>query len=639
MPRIRKKTSKRGTTNERRKISQKVRESRKKKTKAAKKSTEWKSRHKKDPGIPNTFPYKDQILAEVAEQRRVAAEEKQRRKDEKRALKSSATNEGKGGAEPETADVVEAQDDVGFEGIASISAKRLTAKATSRPVPQLADNDEDEDEEIPILINKDLPHLKAVLDAADAVVEVLDARDPLAFRSEHLEKEIAGHKKGKKVMLVVNKIDCAPQESVTGWISALRKQYPAFPFRSASSFIPGNPLIPSNQKGKGKAKDPVDDALGADAILKCLNKWASEKKGDEPFTVAVVGVTNTGKSSFINSLIKKQALEVYTLASSSRGPTTTTMPQELTTEVEQKILRFIDTPGFAWDSDKTSSEADEVRQRDILMRNKGRIDKLKDPLGPVAHLVSRANAEDLMLLYSLPAFPKGDVDAFVSGVARSQQLVRKRGALDMTGASKIVLRDWCVGKIRWFTTPPSSDSAVETVSFTTEDWLQSLYDSTNDVLANLETRKNMRRAGGLIKLSLGPGERRKVLTELLYTDVEGSSDEDDEEDDEDDGQMDVDDEDLGDENEDEEEDDDETEEDNVEDGEEEEMEVEPLVRSQKRKRDDQAPLPPKKKVTFAVRPQGSKGSKTSKVSSGPRPSATTIPPSKKGARPAPKKVK
>ena len=29
------------------------------------------SEHKKDPGIPNDFPYKDQILAEVAEQRRV----------------------------------------------------------------------------------------------------------------------------------------------------------------------------------------------------------------------------------------------------------------------------------------------------------------------------------------------------------------------------------------------------------------------------------------------------------------------------------------------------------------------------------------------------------------------------------------
>lgn len=153
----------------------------------------------------------------------------------------------------------------------------------------------------------------------------------------------------------------------------------------------------------------------------------------------------TGKSSVINSLTKKHALPVYTLTSSSRGPTTTIMPQEMSIEVEGKTIRFIDTPGFTWDTDKTSPEADEIRARDILLRNKGRIDRLKDPLSPgtssfyanyliiiiststisVSHLVSRANPEDLMLLYSLPAFPKGDIDAFVSGVARSQQLVRK----------------------------------------------------------------------------------------------------------------------------------------------------------------------------------------------------------------------
>ena len=43
----------------------------------------------------------------------------------------------------------------------------------------------------------------------------------------------------------------------------------------------------------------------------------------------------------------------------------------------------------------------------------------------VTHIVSRANNEDLMLLYSLPAFIKGDTTAFLSGVARSNQLVKK----------------------------------------------------------------------------------------------------------------------------------------------------------------------------------------------------------------------
>jgi len=73
MPRIRKKTSKRGTTNQRQKIKKKVSESHRKSKKTARKDKAAGNVHKKskkDPGIPNDFPYKDQILAEAAQQRR-----------------------------------------------------------------------------------------------------------------------------------------------------------------------------------------------------------------------------------------------------------------------------------------------------------------------------------------------------------------------------------------------------------------------------------------------------------------------------------------------------------------------------------------------------------------------------------------
>ena len=63
---------------------------------------------------------------------------------------------------------------------------------------------EEEEEEVPVLINPELPNLKAVLDAADAVVEVLDARDPAAARSTHLE-ELA-REGGKKLLLVLAKV-------------------------------------------------------------------------------------------------------------------------------------------------------------------------------------------------------------------------------------------------------------------------------------------------------------------------------------------------------------------------------------------------------------------------------------------------
>lgn len=56
-----------------------------------------------------------------------------------------------------------------------------------------------------MLVNRDLVNLKTVLDQADVVLEVLDARDPQAFRSSHLEK-LAASKPGQRTLLVLNKI-------------------------------------------------------------------------------------------------------------------------------------------------------------------------------------------------------------------------------------------------------------------------------------------------------------------------------------------------------------------------------------------------------------------------------------------------
>lgn len=134
-------------------------------------------------------------------------------------------------------------------------------------------------------------------------------------------------------------------------------------------------------------------------------------------------------------------MPIYTLASSSLAPTTTTLPQEVTIENTGKKIRIIDTPGLSWVR-SSDEEHDALRARDILLRNKGRVDRLKDPtfactslpicqwmqliyLLTVEHIVSRANTEDLMLLYNLPAFAKGDPNAFLAGVARSNGMVKR----------------------------------------------------------------------------------------------------------------------------------------------------------------------------------------------------------------------
>lgn len=125
-----------------------------------------------------------------------AAEEKQRRKDDKRAAKAGATENGSS-AEGEGGD-----EQVIFDGIGSVIG-HATSKAKGKGKSIL--DDMEVDEEAPILINHDLPNLQSVLDQADVVLQVLDARDPLAFRSSHLEELIAA-KPGRQTISILNKI-------------------------------------------------------------------------------------------------------------------------------------------------------------------------------------------------------------------------------------------------------------------------------------------------------------------------------------------------------------------------------------------------------------------------------------------------
>lgn len=75
--------------------------------------------------------------------------------------------------------------------------RETAGSQTKAPIAEAAGVEED----IPVLLNRDLPNLKAVLDLADVVIQVLDARDPLRCRSAHIEEA----SKEKKILLVLNR--------------------------------------------------------------------------------------------------------------------------------------------------------------------------------------------------------------------------------------------------------------------------------------------------------------------------------------------------------------------------------------------------------------------------------------------------
>lgn len=92
--------------------------------------------------------------------------------------------------------------EVDAEGIASLNVKAINAKLKD-VLPAVVESEEEE-EDAPVLLNPELPNLLSVLGKADVILQVLDARDPLAFRSRHVE-DIAA-KEGKKILFVLNKI-------------------------------------------------------------------------------------------------------------------------------------------------------------------------------------------------------------------------------------------------------------------------------------------------------------------------------------------------------------------------------------------------------------------------------------------------
>ncbi|KAI0002941.1 hypothetical protein BJV74DRAFT_561280 [Russula compacta] len=529
MPRIRKRTSKRGTTARRAKIKHKVVESRRKSKKAAKKDLTWKSKKPKDPGIPNNLPFKDQILEEIAEERRQAAEAKARRKEEKRSLRA----EQKAALNATGKDARDDSEEGDFDGNAMFGGPtKSPSKLNGTPAVASGTASTAGARGAPLLLNPDLPHLAAVLDKADVVIELLDARDPLSHRSNALEARVAS-KEGQKLLLVLNKIDACPREPTAAWAAHLRSEHPTLLFRVASSFLP--PAVTHDlTKGKGTSKERLDDAWGLDAVSELLGHWAQEKMGDGPLHVAVVGLTNSGKSAFINSLARKATLDVYASSSSTNNPTTTPHALEIALELNGKPIVFIDTPGLVWQPSEEASPEERVRRRaqDVLLRNKGRVDRLKDPMPAVSYIVSRAEIEDLMVFYSLPAFAKGDVNAFLMGVARAHGLIKKGGKTDLGTAARLVLRDWSTGKLSRYAVPPAI-SVPGTAADALSPPLSTIYAGDVSLLERLPPRKELRRTRDLVRLSSERVDDRALGLEVPWfsadaTDGESDSDVEDE---------------------------------------------------------------------------------------------------------------
>lgn len=301
--------------------------------------------------------------------------------------------------------------------------------------------------------------LRKVVDNADVLLEVLDARDPLGCRSLETERMLL--RAGKKIVLILNKIDLVPKSNIEAWLRYLRHDFPTLAFKASTQSQRNNLSQGLNavnySKSSSSDKDAItggSEAIGAGALLQLIKNYSRSLNMKTSIAVGVFGAPNVGKSSLINSLKRSRVCSV----ASTPGHTKVVQSVML-----DKSVRLLDCPGIVF-SDESSSgaaalglspEEIQIRRQSALLRNVVKVELVSDPIIPVEAIMARVQPEHLLEVYGLEWFQEGDAQDFLMRVAVQRGRMAKGGLIDIEGTARSVLHDWNVGRIKFFTHPPS----------------------------------------------------------------------------------------------------------------------------------------------------------------------------------------
>ncbi|KAL2326615.1 hypothetical protein Fmac_025673 [Flemingia macrophylla] len=443
--------SKRISLKKKYKVIRKVKEHNRKKAKEAKKlRLSGKKKVEKDPGIPNDWPFKEQELKALEARRAKAIEELEQKKAERKER-----------ARKRKLGLLEDEDNSKSGELDSL--KDSNNFATVGKTRDSSDR----------AFYKDLVK---VIEVSDVLLEVLDARDPLGTRCVDIEKMVMKAGPDKRLVLLLNKIDLVPQESVEKWLKYLREELPTVAFKCSTQQQRSNLGWKSSKAAKSSDILQLSDCLGADTLLKLLKNYSRSHEIKKSITVGLIGLPNVGKSSLINSLKRCHVANV------GATPGLTRSMQEVHLD---KNVKLLDCPGVVM-LKSTENEAS------VALKNCKRIEKLDDPINPVKEILKHCQAERLEILYNIPSFKRGDVDDFLRTLATVRGKLKKGGIVDIEASARIVLHDWNHGKIPYYTMPPVRDQAESSeakivTDFSKEFNIDEVYNSESSYIGSLKS--------------------------------------------------------------------------------------------------------------------------------------------------------
>ena len=251
----------------------------------------------------------------------------------------------------------------------------------------------------------------------DIVVEIIDARIPISSRNPDIDNIVGD----KKRIVVLNKFDLADSKENTKWIEYFKQNN-----------VPA--VLVNSIDGKG-----VKDVINLVYELYKEKKEKLAKKGivNNAIKLAIVGIPNVGKSSFINKLVNKNIAKV------GNRPGVTKQNQWI--RVNKDIL-LLDTPGVLWPKFE--------EQTGLNLSFAGCIkDEVLDIETMGYKLLERLSKEKVYLDMIYARYKIGEEFRYNEIIELLDEIGKKRGALisggniDYTKVGHLLLDEFQVGKI------------------------------------------------------------------------------------------------------------------------------------------------------------------------------------------------